>query len=185
MICTENLKKLPVGFDDFKKIRENHFYYVDKTQLIEHLLQKWGEVNLFTRPRRFGKTLNMSMLKNFFEIGTDETLFEGLYISGNKELCKTYMGKFPVISLTLKNVEGLNFESARKSLKNTLGMEAWRLSALAESSRLTEEEKNSYKALTVVDDHGDFKMSDATMEKALLILPIFAQVSLCAVLLGN
>lgn len=99
MICTENFKKLPVGFDDFKKIRENHFYYVDKTQLIEHLLQKWGEVNLFTRPRRFGKTLNMSMLKNFFEIGTDETLFEGLYISENQKLCEEYMGKYPVIFL--------------------------------------------------------------------------------------
>ena len=96
-------------------------------------------------------------------------------VSREKELCEEYMGKFPVISLTLKNVEGLNFESARKSLKNTLGMEAWRLSALAESSRLTEEEKNSYKALTVVDDHGDFKMSDATMEKALLILTVLLE----------
>ena len=90
-IGMENLKKLPVGFDDFKKIRENQFYYVDKTKLIEHLLANWSEVNLFTRPRRFGKTLNMSMLKSFFEIGTDKALFEGLYISKNQELCKEYM----------------------------------------------------------------------------------------------
>ena len=95
MICTENLKKLPVGFDDFKKIRENHFYYVDKTRLIEQLLAQWGEVNLFTRSRRFGKTLNMSMLKNFFEIGADSTLFDGLYISQNEKLYEEYMGKYP------------------------------------------------------------------------------------------
>ena len=117
----------------------------------------------------------MNMLQSFLEIGCDKSLFNGLKVSREKELCEEYMGKFPVISLTLKNVEGLNFESARKSLKNTLGMEAWRLSALAESSRLTEEEKNSYKALTVVDDHGDFKMSDATMEKALLILTVLLE----------
>ncbi len=143
--------------------------------MITELLHNWGEVNLFTRPRRFGKSLNMNMLQSFLEIGCDKSLFNGLKVSREKELCEEYMGKFPVISLTLKNVEGLNFESARKSLKNTLGMEAWRLSALAESSRLTEEEKNSYKALTVVDDHGDFKMSDATMEKALLILTVLLE----------
>ena len=168
-------KKLPIGIDSFEKIIRHNFYYVDKTEMITELLHNWGEVNLFTRPRRFGKSLNMNMLQSFLEIGCDKSLFNGLKVSREKELCEEYMGKFPVISLTLKNVEGLNFESARKSLKNTLGMEAWRLSALAESSRLTEEEKNSYKALTVVDDHGDFKMSDATMEKALLILTVLLE----------
>lgn len=170
-----NRKKLPIGIDSFEKIIRHNFYYVDKTEMITELLHNWGEVNLFTRPRRFGKSLNMNMLQSFLEIGSDKSLFNGLKVSREKELCEEYMGKFPVISLTLKNVEGLNFESARKSLKNTLGMEAWRLSALAESSRLTEEEKNSYKALTVVDDHGDFKMSDATMEKALLILTVLLE----------
>lgn len=170
-----NRKKLPIGIDSFEKIIRHNFYYVDKTEMITELLHNWGEVNLFTRPRRFGKSLNMNMLQSFLEIGCDKSLFNGLKVSREKELCEEYMGKFPVISLTLKNVEGLNFESARKSLKNTLGMEAWRLSALAESSRLTEEEKNSYKALTVVDDHGDFKMSDATMEKALLILTVLLE----------
>lgn len=170
-----NRKKLPIGIDSFEKIIRHNFYYVDKTEMITELLHNWGEVNLFTRPRRFGKSLNMNMLQSFLEIGCDKSLFNGLKVSREKELCEEYMGKFPVISLTLKNVEGLNFESARKSLKNTLGMEAWRLSALAESSRLTEEEKNSYKALTVVDDHGDFKMSDVTMEKALLILTVLLE----------
>ena len=170
-----NRKKLPIGIDSFEKIIRHNFYYVDKTEMITELLHNWGEVNLFTRPRRFGKSLNMNMLQSFLEIGCDKSLFNGLKVSREKELCEEYMGKFPVISLTLKNVKGLNFESARKSLKNTLGMEAWRLSALAESSRLTEEEKNSYKALTVVDDHGDFKMSDATMEKALLILTVLLE----------
>lgn len=170
-----NRKKLPIGIDSFEKIIRHNFYYVDKTEMITELLHNWGEVNLFTRPRRFGKSLNMNMLQSFLEIGCDKSLFNGLKVSREKELREEYMGKFPVISLTLKNVEGLNFESARKSLKNTLGMEAWRLSALAESSRLTEEEKNSYKALTVVDDHGDFKMSDATMEKALLILTVLLE----------
>ena len=98
----EQRLKLPVGIDDFEKIRRNEFYYVDKTKLIEQLLQNWGEVSLFTRPRRFGKTLNMSMLKCFFEIGTDHALFDGLYISGNKELCDTYMGKYPVIFLLVQ-----------------------------------------------------------------------------------
>lgn len=170
-----NRKKLPIGIDSFEKIIRHNFYYVDKTEMITELLHNWGEVNLFTRPRRFGKSLNMNMLQSFLEIGCDKSLFNGLKVSREKELCEEYMGKFPVISLTLKNVEGLNFESARKALKNTLGMEAWRLSALAESSRLTEEEKNSYKALTVVDDHGDFKMSDVTMEKALLILTVLLE----------
>ena len=101
--------KLPVGIDSFEKIRRNNFYYIDKTKLIEQLVETGGEVTLFTRPRRFGKTLNMSMLKSFFEVGTDESLFDGLYISGNKELCDEYMGKYPVIFLSLKGVEGLTY----------------------------------------------------------------------------
>ena len=105
--------KLPVGIDDFRKLQESHFYYVDKTRLIEQLLLNWSEVTLFTRPRRFGKTLNMSMLKSFFDIGTDKALFDGLYISGNKELCDEYMGKYPVIFLSLKGVEGSSFDDAR------------------------------------------------------------------------
>ena len=104
--------KLPVGIEDFKEIIQEDFYYIDKTKLLEQLLDRWGKVNLFTRPRRFGKTLNMSMLRYFFEIGTDESLFDGLYIKKNKKICEEYMGKFPVIFISLKNVEGITFETA-------------------------------------------------------------------------
>ena len=122
----DNRLKLPIGIDNFEKIRKENFYYVDKTKLIEQLLERWGEVNLFTRPRRFGKTLNMSMLKYFFEIGTDQTLFDGLYISDNQQLKEEYMGKFPVIFLSLKGVEGLTFENAKYRLMQLVGREASR-----------------------------------------------------------
>ena len=125
--------KLPVGIDDFRKLRESHFYYVDKTRLIEQLLLNWSEVTLFTRPRRFGKTLNMSMLKSFFDIGTDKTLFDGLYISGNKELCDEYMGKYPVIFLSLKGVEGSSFDDARYMITELIGKEAERFRFLERS----------------------------------------------------
>ena len=125
--------KLPVGIDDFRKLRESHFYYVDKTRLIEQLLLNWSEVTFFTRPRRFGKTLNMSMLKSFFDIGTDKTLFDGLYISGNKELCDEYMGKYPVIFLSLKGVEGSSFDDARYMITEIIGKEAERFRFLERS----------------------------------------------------
>lgn len=136
--------KLPVGIDDFRKIRECGFYYVDKTKLVEQLMQNWGEVNLFTRPRRFGKTLNMSMLRSFFEIGTDKSLFDGLYISRNKELCDMHMGKYPVISITLKGIEGMTFEEARNMLKIILKNEARRHYYLKNSDRLTDDDKQQY-----------------------------------------
>lgn len=142
--------KLPVGIDDFRKLRESHFYYVDKTRLIEQLLLNWSEVTLFTRPRRFGKTLNMSMLKSFFDIGTDETLFDGLYISGNKELCDEYMGKYPVIFLSLKGVEGLTYEEAFEAFVRIMGKEVNRVSFLADSDKLTQIEREQYKGLTIM-----------------------------------
>ena len=140
--------KLPVGIDDFEKIRKNSFYYVDKTKLIEQLFSNWGEVNLFTRPRRFGKTLNMSMLKSFFEIGADPALFEGLYISGNRKLCEEHMGKYPVIFLSLKNVEGLNFEAAKYQMLELVAKEAGRFDFLTQSENLTESDKSRYRTLT-------------------------------------
>ena len=142
--------KLPVGIDDFRKLRESHFYYVDKTRLIEQLLLNWSEVTLFTRPRRFGKTLNMSMLKSFFDIGTDETLFDGLYISGNKELCDEYMGKYPVIFLSLKGVEGLTYEEAFEAFVRIMGKEVNRVSFLADSDKLTQIEREQYEGLTIM-----------------------------------
>ena len=141
------LKMLPVGLEDFQEIRSNGFYYIDKTKLIEQLLENWSKVNLFTRPRRFGKTLNMSMLKNFFEIGTDRALFEGLFISDNKELCEKYMGKYPVIFLSMKGVDGLTFEAARYRLTELIGVEAERFAFLSESTKLTDNERKKYDAI--------------------------------------
>lgn len=145
-----NTLKLPVGIDDFRKLRESHFYYVDKTRLIEQLLLNWSEVTLFTRPRRFGKTLNMSMLKSFFDIGTDKALFDGLYISGNKELCDEYMGKYPVIFLSLKGVEGLTYEEAFEAFVRIMGKEVNRVSFLADTDKLTQIEREQYKGLTIM-----------------------------------
>jgi hypothetical protein len=145
-----NTLKLPVGIDDFRKLRESHFYYVDKTRLIEQLLLNWSEVTLFTRPRRFGKTLNMSMFKSFFDIGTDKALFDGLYISGNKELCDEYMGKYPVIFLSLKGVEGLTYEEAFEAFVRIMGKEVNRVSFLADSDKLTQIEREQYKGLTII-----------------------------------
>ena len=139
-----NTLNLPVGIDDFSKLRESDFYYVDKTRLIEQLLYRWSEVTLFTRPRRFGKTLNMSMLRSFFEIGTDKSLFDGLYISGNKELCDAYMGKYPVIFLSLKGVDGLDFTTARRMLCAILKNELDRHYYLKTSDALTDEDRTLF-----------------------------------------
>ena len=139
-----NNMKLPVGIDQFDKLIKSGFYYVDKTRLIEQLLQNWGEVNLFTRPRRFGKTLNMSMLKSFFEIETDKTLFDQLYIAANKELCEEYMGQYPVIFLSLKGVDGLNFEEAKSMLKITIRTEAQRHYELKKSEKVSEENRKLF-----------------------------------------
>ena len=136
-----NTLKLPVGIENFEEIRKLGFYYIDKTRLIEQLLQGWGKVTLFTRPRRFGKTLNMSMLKSFFEIGTDKTLFDGLYISGNKELCDEHMGKYPVIFLSFKGVDGLDFTTARRMLCAILKDELDRHYYLKTSDVLTDEDR--------------------------------------------
>lgn len=152
----EERKMLPIGFDDFKKIRKNGFYYVDKTGWIKQLLENWSEVNLFTRPRRFGKTLNMSMLKSFFEIGTDAALFDGLSISNNTELCETYMGKYPVIFLSLKSVDGLSFDEVRASLCNLITSEARRFKFLLDSDRLDDDEKNIYRELLSIQDGEKF-----------------------------
>ena len=165
-------KKLPIGIDGFEKIRTNDFYYVDKTLFIKALLQNWGEVNLFTRPRRFGKTLNMSMLRSFFEVGSDPALFEGLNIAQEKELCEKYMGKFPVISISLKSVGGLNFKAASAALKNIIGKEAMRFQFLLESERLSEAEKNSYKRLIKIGTASEaiYDITDATLIDSLQIL---------------
>ena len=155
-------KKLPIGIDGFEKIRTNDFYYVDKTRFIKELLQNWGEVNLFTRPRRFGKTLNMSMLKSFFEVGSDPALFDGLKILQEKELCEKYMGKFPVISISLKSVDGLTYESAVAALQTVIGDEAMRFRFLKESKKLSKEEKEVYARLIKIGtgEAGKYAMTE-------------------------
>lgn len=162
-------KKLPIGVDIFEKLIRQDFYYVDKTGLIADLLRNWGEVNLFTRPRRFGKSLNMSMLKAFFEIGCDQTLFDGLKITRETELCEQYMGQFPVISISLKSVEGLSFEAACTALKNVIGTEAMRFSFLSDSFALSEIEKEMYRGFTGISK-GTFSMPDDMLPSSLQTL---------------
>ena len=161
--------KLPVGIEDFQEIRRNGFYYIDKTGLIEQLLDSWGKVNLFTRPCRFGKSLNMSMLRYFFEIGTDMTLFNGLHIMQRKDLCDEYMGRFPVVFLTLKGVDGLTFEKATNKLIKIVALEAERFIFLKNSDKLTDNEKQRYCALVKMQD-GKYAMDEDTLESALQTL---------------
>ena len=162
-------KMLPVGFENFQQVIESGFYYVDKTKLIEQLLENWSAVNLFTRPRRFGKTLNMSMIKYFFEAGTDKSLFNGLYISNNKELCEEYMGKYPVIFLTLKGVEGLTFEKAKKDLIQLIGDEASRFKFLLTSDKLDEFEKEQYLGFLRIKD-GSYCIEENVLTSSLKLL---------------
>ena len=143
----DNTLKLPVGIENFEDIRKLGFYYIDKTKLIEQLLDNWGKVNLFTRPRRFGKTLNMSMLRAFFEIGTDPTLFDGLYISKNQSLCGQYMGKYPLIFISLKGVDGMTFEEAVVRTTTIVKTEARRHYYLKDSSKLVNEEIDQFEQL--------------------------------------
>lgn len=165
---TESLK-LPVGIEDFAEIRQAGFYYVDKTKFIEQLLDGWGKVNLFTRPRRFGKTLNMSMLRYFFEIGADASLFDGLRIAENKKLCEEFQGKYPVIFLSFKNVEGLTFADAQYRLTELIAGEAERFAFLAQSDKLTENEKSLYRGLTAVRE-GRYALAGEVLASALQTL---------------
>lgn len=157
-------KKIPVGIEDFEKLRKSDFYYVDKSGLIKELLSDWGEVNLFTRPRRFGKSLNMSMLKYFFEIDQDPSLFEGLEIAQNEKLFAQYHGKFPVIAITLKGVQGSTFDHARAMLVNLIKMESQRFMYLLDSTILDEYDKNDFRALL------ERNMPEDILNDSLLIL---------------
>ena len=153
--------KLPVGIEDFKKIRRQGFYYIDKTGLIEKLINSWGKANLFTRPRRFGKSLNMSMLRYFFEIGGDKSIFDGLYISENKQLCEQYMGKYPVISVSMKGIDAKRYEIARAMTVSMINEEARRFQFLMDSQKLTEIDKSFYLKLVKED------MSEQTLRNSL------------------
>lgn len=157
---------LPVGIENFEEIRAEGYYYVDKTRMIEDLLNRRSKVTLFTRPRRFGKSLNMSMLQHFLEYGCDPSLFDGLYISKEKELCKKYMGKYPVVSVSLKSVNGADYMTARSLMCTVIGEEALRFHDLIlNSSRLNEAEKERYRQMIDVDQNNNesFYMSDAVL----------------------
>lgn len=162
--------KLPVGIENFAEMRTENFYYIDKTGLIRDLLQNPAKVNLFTRPRRFGKTLTMSMLQHFFETGCDTALFDGLEIAGEKELCDRYMGKYPVISISLKDIQGKDFDAAKWKLRALIGREALRFPFLSQSDSLSETERQSYQQMTTLDESGSFAMSDSLLEGSLFIL---------------
>lgn len=165
-------KRIAVGTERFDEMIRDGYYYVDKTMYIKTLLQKRGAVNLFRRPRRFGKTLTMSMLKNFFEIGNDPSLFEGLAISREKEICERHMGKYPVVSISLKNVEGLTYEEALGSMKTVIGDEAGRFYFLETSDKLNEIDRNAYHQIYKNEIHGKTKYSieDSILEDSLKTL---------------
>ncbi len=167
-----NIRKLPVGVESFEKIRRENFYYIDKTGLISELLHKWSEVTLFTRPRRFGKSLNMSMLKAFFEIDGTPELFDGLKISTENNICKKYMGKFPVISVSLKDVDGECFTSAFDMMCLVAGREAMRFQFLLDSDKLTDKEKQMYEQLTSIDKSSVFQMSETVLTGSLRTLSL-------------
>lgn len=168
----KTMKKLPIGIEHFEEMRREDFYYVDKTGMIKELLENKAKVNLFTRPRRFGKSLNMSMLKYFFEYGCDSSLFEGLAIAKEDKLCQEYMGKFPVVSVTLKGAGSLEFQTARGMLCSIVGNEAMRFAFLENSSRLSDREKEQYRQLVNVDTSGQqsFIMSNEVLEDSLRML---------------
>ncbi len=167
--------KLPMGIEDFREIRAMGYYYVDKTGMIRDLLENMGKVNLFTRPRRFGKTLNMSMLQYFFEYGCDPALFAELAISKDKVLCDEHMGRFPVIAISLKNVCGTDFDEAKGMFRSVIGNEALRFPFLAQSDRLSETERQQYRKLIELNDSGEFAMTDVLLKDSLLMLTRFLQ----------
>lgn len=168
----KNRKGLPVGIESFEEIRKEGYYYVDKTAMLKDLLYRRSKVNLFTRPRRFGKSLNMSMLKCFLEIGCDKNLFDGLKISEDRELCEQYMGKFPVISISLKDVDGVDFKTARSLFCAVIGNEAMRFQFLLDDNTLSIREREQYKQIIHVDQSGreSFFMSDSVLMGSLKML---------------
>ena len=157
-------KKLPIGIENFEDMIKENYYYVDKTGLLKQLLNEHGLVNLFTRPRRFGKSLNMSMLKYFFEIGNDQAIFEGLEISKDKELCDQYQEKFPVISVSLKGAKAGNYEDAKAMMKYIMAAESRRLYDRMSGDKLSEKQKEQMKSL--MSDN----MKDTELMTALWIL---------------
>ncbi len=176
-MCVTEKKRLPVGIESFEEIRTDNYYYVDKTAMPRELLQRRGKVNLFMRPRRFGKSLNMSKLKCFLEIGGHQTLFEGLHISEDSEVCRKYMGKYPVVSITLKGINGRDYATARSLMCAAIGNEAMRFQFLLEDAKLTGREKQQYQQRVMVDTSGEesFRISDAVLMGSLKTLSVLLE----------
>ena len=173
----EEKRRLPVGIESFEEIRTDNYYYVDKTEMIRDLFLRRGKVNLFTRPRRFGKSLNMSMLKCFLEIDGEKGLFDGLEISGDSGVCERHMGKYPVVSITLKGVNGADYATARSLLCSVIGNEALRFQFLLEDEKLTDREKALYRQIVRVDTGGEgsFVMPDAVLMGSLRTLSMLLE----------
>lgn len=164
-----NMNKIPIGYDDFEEVRSKDFYYIDKTKLIEKVIEYRASVTLFTHPSGFGKTFNMSMMKCFFEIGTNKTLFDGLYISDNHQLCEEHLGKYPVVFLKLKEVSGLTFDESKRQLKKLISEESNRFCFLLDSDNLNAFDKERFKAL-ISYENGECFMDDFVLASSLEIL---------------
>lgn len=169
------VKRLPIGIEFFDEMIKNQYYYVDKTGMISELLRSGGKVTLFTRPRRFGKSLNMSMLKNFFSLQGDKRIFNELQISRDKQVCEEYMGKFPVISISLKSVDGFAYRNAYEMLCATIGNEAMKFQYLMDSTKLTEREKEQYGLLIKGGDRIPFEMDEVTLTGSLKTLSLLLE----------
>ena len=169
------VKRLPIGIEFFDEMIKNQYYYVDKTGMISELLRSGGKVTLFTRPRRFGKSLNMSMLKNFFSLQGDKRIFNELQISRDKQVCEEYMGKFPVISISLKSVDGFAYRDAYEMLCATIGNEAMKFQYLMDSTKLTDREKEQYVLLIKGGDRIPFEMDEVTLTGSLKTLSLLLE----------
>lgn len=170
------VKRLPIGIEFFDEMIKNQYYYVDKTGMISELLRSGGKVTLFTRPRRFGKSLNMSMLKNFFSLQGDKRIFNELQISRDKQVCEEYMGKFPVISISLKSVDGFAYRDAYEMLCATIGNEAMKFQYLMDSTKLTDREKEQYGLLIKGGDRIPFEMDEVTLTGSLKTLSLLLEI---------
>ena len=163
-------KKLPIGIEHFEKLHREDFYYVDKTFLLKDFLENWSEVNLFSRPRKFGKSLTLSMMQSFFEYGRDTSCFEGLSICKETKLCEQYMGKFPVIFLSLKDMVGRDFSETKNQLRTIIGTEALRFDFLKESKKLSSDDFWQYEQMIHPNQTTIYGMSDDLMTNSLFLL---------------
>ena len=142
------MEKIKIGISDFAKLRTKSFYYVDKTEFLYDIVENGNEVNLFTRPRRFGKTLTMSMMENFFSITKDShKLFEGLNIMNHPEFCDEYMNKYPVIFVSFKDAYGLNFDEAYAKFTRIIAETCYDISEIVDNEKINPVQRNIFRKL--------------------------------------